>query len=187
MGDDGLNVNGIFLLVIQIIDSKTVVIQAKGWTEPLNVGIGTHLEFSSKQQPYTVHGTGTVASITSDSQDSRKFTFTNPVNATVGDWVCVADTPLLTIRNFTVANNRARGVLLETRNIDIRQSVFYQTSGPAVLIQPSMYWREGPEARNVTLIGNRYRRGHALRNFIFSHCNICNFPIIKAKFLKLLL
>jgi hypothetical protein len=46
--------------------------------------------------------------------------------------------------------------LLETRNIDIRQSVFNKTSGPAVLIQPSMYWHEGPEARNVSLIDNIY-------------------------------
>jgi hypothetical protein len=46
----------------------------------------------------------------------------------VGDWACVGDTPLLTIRNFTVSQNRARGVLLETRNIDIRQSVFWTNS-----------------------------------------------------------
>jgi hypothetical protein len=49
-----------------------------------------------------------------------------------------------------------RGVLLETRNIDIRQSIFNRTSGPAVLIQPSLYWHEGPEARNVSLINNIY-------------------------------
>ncbi len=87
---------------------------------------------------------------------SRILTFTGPINVSVGDWVCVGDTPLLTIQNFTVSHNRARGVLLETRNIDIRQSIFNRTSGPAVLIQPSMYWYEGPEARNVTLIENIY-------------------------------
>ncbi|CAF0951387.1 unnamed protein product [Adineta ricciae] len=157
MGDDGLNVHGVFFLVTNIIDDKTIIIQTKTSDEPLNFAVGTNLEFSANQQPFVVHGSGQVASITStNSTDTRKITFTNPVNVTLNDWVCVADTPMLTIRNFTVANNRARGVLLETRNIDIRQSLFYRTSGPAVLIQPSMYWHEGPEAQNVSLVGNVY-------------------------------
>ncbi len=66
------------------------------------------------------------------------------------------NTPRLTIRNFTVANNRARGVLLETRNIDMRQSLFNRTSGPAVYFQPSLFWHEGPSARNASLTENVY-------------------------------
>ena len=155
-GDDGLNVHGVFFLVTQVIDSNTVVIEATNGSEALNFGVGTNLEFTSHQEPYTVHSSGTVASLIFNSTNSRKVIFTDPVNVSVADWVCVADTPILTIRNFTVANNRARGVLLETRNIDIRQSLFNRTSGPAVLIQPSMYWHEGPEARNVSLIENMY-------------------------------
>jgi hypothetical protein len=156
MGDDGLNVHGSFFLVTKVIDSSSIIIEATNWTYSLDLGVGTTVEFSGNQQPFTVHGNGTIASIIFNSTNSRNITFTSAVNVNLGDWVCVADTPLLTIRNFTVANNRARGVLLETRNIDIRQSVFNRTSGPAVLIQPSMYWTEGPEARNVTLIDNIY-------------------------------
>jgi hypothetical protein len=156
MGDDGLNVHAVFFIVTQVIDSSTVIIEATNWSEPLNFGVGTNLEFSGNQQPFTVHGSGTVSSLIFNSTFSRKVIFTGPVNASVGDWACVGNTPLLTIRNFTVSHNRARGVLLETRNIDIRQSLFNRTSGPAVLIQPSMYWHEGPEARNVSLIENIY-------------------------------
>jgi hypothetical protein len=145
-----------FFLVTEIIDSSTIIIEGLKEADPLDVGIGTNLEFSNNQQPFTIHGNGTVASLVYNSTYSRKITFTNPVNVNLGDWVCVADTPILTIRNFTVAQNRARGVLLETRNIDIIQSIFYRTSGPAVLIQPSLYWYEGPEARNVSLIENIY-------------------------------
>lgn len=156
MGDDALNVHATFLLVTKIINSTSIIIEATNGTTILDVGIGTNLEFSSKQQPYTVHGKGTIASLIFNSTNSRKITFTSSVNVSLNDWVCVADTPFLTIRNFTVANNRARGVLLETRNIDLRQSIFNRTSGPAVLIQPSMYWHEGPVARNITLIENIY-------------------------------
>ena len=156
MGDDGLNVHGVFFLVTEVIDSSTIIIQAVGGPEALDLGVGTNLEFSIHDQPFTVHASGTVTSLVFNSTNSRKLTFSSSVNVNVGDWACVADTPLLTIRNFTVSHNRARGILLETRNIDVQQSVFNRTSGPAVLIQPSMYWHEGPEARNVSLIGNLY-------------------------------
>jgi hypothetical protein len=156
MGDDGLNVHAVFFLVRQVIDSTTIIIEAINWSDPLNFEVGTNLEFSANQQPFLIHGTGTVATIVFNSTLSRKISFTSSINVSVGDWACVSDTPHLTIRNLTVANNRARGVLLETRNVDIRQSVFYRTSGPAVLIQPSMYWHEGPEARNISLIENLF-------------------------------
>ena len=160
MGDDGLNVHAVLFRVTEVIDSSTVIIEVKNYTYPLDapidIGVGTNLEFTSYQQPFTVHESGTVASLVFNSTNSRKVTFTNPVNVNLGDWACVADTPLLIIRNFTVSHNRARGVLLETRNIDIRRSIFNRTSGPAVLIQPSMYWYEGPEARNISLIENLY-------------------------------
>ena len=74
----------------------------------------------------------------------------------VSDYVVVSDTPKLIIRNFTVENNRARGILLETRNIHIQQSIFNRTSGPAILFQPSLSWLEGPYAINVTLEQNLY-------------------------------
>ncbi len=141
-----------FFSVRSVIDSNTIIMETKDWGDPLDVGVGTNLEFTSNQQPFTVHASGTVASIPHDSNTSRKVTFTGSINVNVGDWVCISDTPLLPIRNFTVSHNRARSVLLETRNIDIQYSIFNRTSGPAILIQSSMYWREGPEAKNVSLI-----------------------------------
>jgi hypothetical protein len=155
-GDDGLNVQAFYFQVTQVINSTALTIQEYSWPDVLNVGVGTHLEFSSSQQPFTVYGTTTVVSSSVNGGNTQLFIFASPINASVGDWVCVADTPLLTIRNLTVANNRARGVLLETRNIDITQSLFNQTSGPAVLFQPSLYWYEGPAARNVSLSQNVY-------------------------------
>ena len=154
-GDDGLNVHTSYLLVTERINSTTIIVTALNYTDAY-VDVGAHLEISSNDQPFTVHATGIVASSTTYNSSSRLLIFINPINASVGDWVSNADTPVLTIRNFTVENNRARGVLLETRNIDIRNSIFNRTSGPAILIQPSLYWHEATEARNVTLIDNLY-------------------------------
>jgi hypothetical protein len=155
--DDGLNIFRPFMAVTEVINSTVIAVKSAGCTDPV-IENGEHIEFTSKVQPFIVHETGIAVSSAYYHPDQRLVTFTNAVNTTVGDWICNADTPSLTIRNLTVANNRARGVVLETRNIDIRNSVFNRTSAPAVLIQPSNGWREGPEARNISLINNLYIR-----------------------------
>jgi hypothetical protein len=156
MGDDGLNIHAMYFIVKQIINSTTLIVQTLNWPDILNVGIGTHLEFSRNQQPFTPHAKGTVISTKVYDSVSQLYTFDSPVDVSVNDYVVVSDAPQVTIRNFTVENNRARGILLETRNVNVAQSVFNRTSGPAILFQPSLYWHEGPYAINVTLSENLY-------------------------------
>jgi hypothetical protein len=156
MSDDGLNVHATYFSISRIINSTTIMIQTNVSADQLDFDASTHLEFSSNAEPFTGYATATIASMAEISYDTRIFTFTDAINASVGDWVCVADTPVLTVRNLTIANNRGRGVLLETRNIHITQSVFNGISGSAVYFQPSQSWREGPTARNVTLDYNLY-------------------------------
>ncbi|CAF0909989.1 unnamed protein product [Adineta steineri] len=155
-GDDGLNVLTPYVIVTDIINSSTIIIQAFNWTDPLNIEDGTQLEFASSKQPFTAYTRGKVASSTVYTSTSRLFKFTTSINVSIGDLAYVGDTPSLTIRNFTVERNRARGVLLETRNVTISQSIFNKTSGPAILFQPSLYWHEGPPGRNITLTENLY-------------------------------
>jgi hypothetical protein len=155
-GDDGLNVHAFYFNITQIINSTALILEQFSWPDVLNVGVGTHLEFSSSQQPFTVYQTATVASSSINGPTTGLFLFTSPINVSVGDWASVADTPALTIRNLTVSNNRARGVLLKTRNILMTHSLFNGTSGPAVLFEPSMYWHESVWAKNVMLSQNVY-------------------------------
>jgi hypothetical protein len=156
-GDDGLNVHRVYLLVAEVINSSTLVLKALNWIEPVNIGEDIRLEFNSGKQPFTMYGSGIVASSSAlNSTDSRLFIFTTPLNVSVGDWAYVADPATLTIRNFTVENNRGRGALLETHNVDLRQSLFNRTSAPAIFFEPSLYWHEGPAAKNVTLAENLY-------------------------------
>ncbi len=46
-GDDGLNVHAVFLLVPEVINSTTIIIQAMKYLGSINMGVGTNLEFSS--------------------------------------------------------------------------------------------------------------------------------------------
>lgn len=154
MGDDGLNVSDLYFIVTDIINSTSIVIQTFAWTDTLNLGIGTELEFSPNQQPFTSYTKGIIASIHDYDSKSRVFTFTDSIHVNINDYVVISDVPHVVVKNFTVANNRARGILLQTRNIIITQSKLNQTSGPAILFQPSLYWHEGPGAMNVTLTEN---------------------------------
>ena len=156
MGDDGLNVHAVYFNVTRIVNSTSLLIQSMGAGDKLHVGAGTHLQFSTNDKPFTTYTIAMITSYEMITSNSAVFVFDRAINVSVGDRTCVADTPRLTIRNFTVANNRARGVLLETSNIDMRQSLFNRTSGPAVYFQPSAFWNEGPPARNVTLTENVY-------------------------------
>ena len=156
-GDDGLNVHKVYLYVEEVINSSTLILRAINWTEGINVDENERLVFSTQDQPFTDHGSGIVASWSPwNITNTRLFIFTTSVNASVGDWAHIADTPSLTIRNFTVENNRAHGALIETRNVDIRNSVFNRTSAPAIFFQPSLYFHEGPAGRNITLTENLY-------------------------------
>ena len=156
MGDDGLNVHATYFTVKEIINSTTLIVQTSLFPTLLNVGTGTDLEFSNYQTPFTPHARGTVIFTKVHDSNSQMFIFNSSVNANVNDTVVISDTPQLTITNFTVENNRARGILLETRNISIKQSIFNRTSGPAILFQPSLSWHEGPYAINVTLSENLF-------------------------------
>jgi hypothetical protein len=155
-GDDGLAVHAVYFLVTEVINSTTLMMQIFNWTDPLDVGDNTTLQFSSHTQPFTAYTKGTVASSISNSTNLRLFTFTSPINVNVGDWACVADSAMLIVQNYTVENNRGRGALLQTHNIDIRHSIFNRTSAPAILFQPSLFWHDGPPGRNATFAENLY-------------------------------
>ena len=155
-GDDGLAVHAVYLLVTDIINSTTLMMQIFNWTDPIDLEDGTTLQFSIHTQPFIAYTKGIIASSISNSTNLRLFTFTNSINVSIGDWACLADLSMLIVRNYTVENNRGRGALLQTHNIDIRHSIFNRTSGPAILFQPSLFWHDGPPAHNITLTENLF-------------------------------
>ena len=107
MGDDGLNVHAMYFIVKKILNSTALIVQTLNWADILNVGSGTDLEFDTPDQPFTPHATGTVTSTQVVDSTTRLFTFANPVDVHVNDYVVVSDAPRLIIRNFTVEINRS--------------------------------------------------------------------------------
>ena len=114
--------------------------QTKLFTIILNVGYGTNLAFGKSDQPFTPYQYGTVIYNKIYDSNSQIFIFNKSNNVNINDSVVISDTPKLTITNFTIENNRARGIRLETRNILVEKCIFNRTSGPAILFQPSLTW-----------------------------------------------
>jgi hypothetical protein len=133
----------LYLIIANLINSTILIIQVVNLTDAY-IDVGACLEFSSNEKWLTVYGSAVVASSIVHSSTSRLLTFTTSINGSVSGWLRNSDPHRLTIRNFTVKNNRVHGVLLETRNIDIRKSIFKLTSAATVLFQPSLFWYEGP-------------------------------------------
>ena len=163
MGDDGLNVHSYLFNTTAIVNATTAVISLsdRSWLDTLNVGVGTSLTFARADAPYVPHAQYKIAAQQQYSSASYMFTFTTPItDVALYDWAWVANAPSLLLSNFTVKNNRARGVLLETHNVTIERSLFQYTSGPALLFQPSSYWGEAEAGANVTV-----------RETVFVGCN----------------
>ncbi len=114
------------------------------------------MEFSSSQQPFTPHAKGKVISTKIYDSLSQKFTLNSSINVNINDYVVITDTPQVFINNLTIVNNRVRGILLETRNVYIKNSIFNRTRAPAILFQPSLSRHDRSYAINITLTPNLY-------------------------------
>ena len=162
MGDDGLNVHSYFFNATQLLNATTVVVSlTKAWEDTLSVGVGTSMAFAHAATPFVAYGSYQVAALREYSSTSFVYTFTAPVlGVEVGDIVYVNNPLSLLLSNFTVKNNRARGVLLELHNVTIDRCLFQHTSGPALLFQPSFFWGEAEPGANATV-----------RETVFDGCN----------------
>lgn len=155
-GDDALAIHGVYFLVTELVNTTAMFMQIYNWTDPLDVGDRTILQFSSHMQPFTAYTRGIVASSVANSTNSRLFTFTSPMNVSVGDWACVADELTVTIRHYTAERTRGRGALLQTHNVNIQHSIFNRTSAPGILSFVSLYWHDGSPLINATFTNNLF-------------------------------
>ncbi len=164
MGDDAVNIHGSYGLVTERIDDRTLAV-AKGrlhpyydkerspWEQPQT---GDVLEFGSVDKPLHALGQITVASATLDPARKRTIvTMTQPLpKEVVTDCVLanVSATPAVRITNSAVLGNRARGFLLQSRDVKVNNCKFQDVSGPAIQVcADADEWWESLGSRDVTI------------------------------------
>lgn len=146
--DDGINIQTKNLQLIGISqDTNTIQLCTYGdgvLTVPLlpqSIFPGDLLEIANKATPFNPFVTATVKTATQGT-DYFNATLVGglPPGIAVGD--IVATLPSAILRNFTVRNNRAHGILLKNRNTLVDGCYFINNTDPAVQISTDCgyYW-----------------------------------------------
>jgi hypothetical protein len=171
MGDDAINIHGMYGLVMDRPDDRTLVVARARlhpyydtartiWDAP---EAGDVLEYGVGDQPLLAQGQLTVASARQDVLQQRTVIHTTtPLPASVGSSTLLANlsaTPAVRIRRCQVRGNRARGFLLQTRDVVVEDCDFTDVSAAGIQIcTDAAEWWESLGARDVTVQRCTFRR-----------------------------
>lgn len=62
------------------------------------------------------------------------------------------------IRNCVIRRSHKRGVLVKADDVTIQGNTLEDVAGPSILIEPELFWLEGPLPKNVTIVSNTITR-----------------------------
>ena len=172
MGDDAINVHGIYLNVEERIDDYTVVGRFMyEQTYGFDCGfVGDSVQFITKETSEVVGRTHRIAQITpwetgDDASPVRSFRIrlAEPLDSClVGGGVLGLEnltwTPEVYFTHNLIRNNRARGSLFTTpRKVVVDSNIFDHVSGSAILISGDCsLWFESGACRDVQISRNRF-------------------------------
>jgi len=173
MGDDAINIHGMYGLAMAKLDDHTLAIARARmnpyydkfrdiWDLPAP---GDVLEYGGGDQPLLPQGTLTVAEAHQDADKKQTIVrFTDPLPPGVDTGTVFADTstsPKIRITNCYVHGNRARGFLLQSRDVQVTNCRFEDISGAGIQIcTDGGIWWESLGSRDVTI-----------QNCTFTRCN----------------
>lgn len=167
MGDDATNIHSMYMVVTERVDAHTVRL-ARGRHPRRMPPIprpGDRLEFGGGDNPLVPYVTAIVETATPNPEAgvaTIRLTKPLPDRTAKEDVVGNASTcPAARILRCTVRRNRARGMLIQTRDVLLEDCVFEDVSGAALHIcADANYWWEGVGVRDVIIRGNRFSRCH---------------------------
>ena len=187
-GDDASNIHGIYVKVVQVDHAqqrvwvKCVHSQQHGYDFAKK---GTQVEFVHAKSMAT-YGTGTVASVTRLNEEVSELALVGglPRSLVVGDVVAeLRAYPTVLIYNNTIRNNRARGLLLNTRGKTLVANNYFHTAGAAILFESdAMYWFEQGGTRDCKIRGNTFSQCAHLGNAYWGDAVIAFNPGVTSHF-----
>jgi hypothetical protein len=164
MGDDATNIHSMYSVVRERVDDRTLrLVMGRGGGLPAMPRPRDVLEFGGGENPLVPYATAVVAAVEKDAQGKAavvRFAEALPKEVAQGHVAANTSTaPSVWIRRCTVRQNRARGMLIQTRNVSLEDCDFEDVSGAALHIcSDANYWWEGLGSRNVGIQGNRFKR-----------------------------
>ena len=165
MGDDATNIHNHFWTVSGRGGPDTLRVTLKRVRRHVMPGhpprAGDRIEIGGPDNPLSPRLTRRVKTVGTDPKNKDLIvTFTKALDARVraGDIVWNASAaPKARIRGCTVRNNRARGMLIQTRDVILAGCLFENCSGAAIHVACDInYWHEGIGAADMVIRDNRF-------------------------------
>jgi hypothetical protein len=165
MGDDATNIHNHFWTVSGRRGEDTLRVTLKRVRRHVMPGnpprAGDTIEIGGPENPLSPRSTRIVKAAQTDPKNKDLIiTFTRPLAAKTrsGDiaWN-ISAAPKARIRRCTVKDNRARGMLIQTRDVILEGCLFENCSGAAIHVASDInYWHEGIGVRGLVIRNNRF-------------------------------
>lgn len=160
-GDDAANVHGMYLEIAEVIDDHTVyAFNPRGYNfapsvndvMEINTALDLSLVYTSEVTSVVPRAVGFEITF-ADSFEGK----VSPLNV-IGN---VTRSPELVFNNNIVRNKRCRGVLVQTRNVEIKNNTFANLSDAGILLTgDSNEWYEAMLAKNVVIANNKFLKNN---------------------------
>ncbi len=171
MGDDAINIHAMYGLATACIDEHTLAV-GRGRMHPYYDKVreiwdapekGDILEYSGGDEPLLAQGQLTVEEAKQDVTQKRTIIkFKEILPAGIGENTVLSNlstSPSVRIRRCKVYGNRARGMLLQTRDVVVEDCVMEDISGAGIQIcTDAAEWWESLGSRNVIIKRNIFKR-----------------------------
>ena len=159
MGDDAVNVHGMYLKLTRRIDDRTVAATCRhGWLFPPKVGDRMELTRFESLLPYAIAVVKAVSVDEEAENHTIEFETALPKELAIGDFLANATrAPKLRISGCAVRGNRARGFLVQTRDAVIEDNSFSHCSAAGIHVTTDGdYWTEAIGTRRVVIRDNLF-------------------------------
>ncbi len=159
MGDDAVNVHGMYLRVTRRVDDRTVLaVVRNNWIVPPQAGHELELIDPRTLLPYAA---GTVEAVAVDRRaGTHRIAFTRPLpkQLEVGHYLGnTAWAPKLRIAGCQVRANRARGFLIQTRDAVIENNTIRNNQSAGINVTTDLHpWTESIGTRNILIRNNTF-------------------------------
>lgn len=162
MLDDGTNVHGTYVVIDEIVDPKTVVVELVHF-EQLGFKFakaGEEMWFIAAPSPLRLEATGTVAKVKTINEKYSQITFTEAIPSELKEGDIIENktcNPTFTMRGCTIQNHRARNVVLKTPLKTVIEDNYFSGMMSSILFRGELfYWFESGNVEDVLIQNNTF-------------------------------
>ncbi|HEX2949773.1 MAG TPA: right-handed parallel beta-helix repeat-containing protein [Armatimonadota bacterium] len=179
MGDDAINIHGVYLRVTQKVNERTVIATGNGRAPGKVPSAGDVIELTSGETMLPYDNAVIKHAERSGTMDVR-IEFTDPLPAAlqINDMLGnLSHISTVRVNHCSVRNNRARGFLIQTRDAIIEENTFQSCTGAGIHVTcDNYYWYESIGCRDVVVRHNSFidcNRGVGMQEGainVYAHC-----------------